>query len=251
MVPLAGLLRASGYMVKAPLGPGYGFADAESDTIDRYERWVDYFTEQFDELAVQYERVSIGGLCIGANLAIEIAARRPAVAALVLISTTLFYDGWNIPRLRVLLPLGYYTPLRRWYRFRETHPYGIKNPRTRAWVAQQMDRAGGSVAGAASLPLTAIYQAQRLIRAVKRSLPSVFAPALVMHARQDDVTSLRSVDVICNRIGSREVTRRIFDDSYHMLTLDNERTAVAQAAVEFLRRQGSGMPQRTAQSIAK
>jgi len=44
---------------------------------------------------------------------------------------------------------------------------------------------------------------------------------------------------VCTRIGSREVTRLIFDDSYHMLTLDNERAAVAQAAVDFLSRQSA------------
>jgi carboxylesterase len=120
-----------------------------------------------------------------------------------------------------------------------------------------MQRTGASIAGAASLPLSAVYQAQRLIRAAKRSLRSVMVPALVMHARQDDVASLRSADLVCTRIGSREVTKLVFDDSYHMLTLDNERVAVAQAAVDFLDRRakvvgndlpGWGTPQRMAVS---
>jgi carboxylesterase len=236
MAPLAARLRAAGYHVRAPLGPGYGMGVVTARGVERFERWVEYFAAQFDELASRYSRVSIGGLCIGSNIAIEIAARRVRVASLLLISTTLFYDGWNVPALRALLPLGYYTPLRRWYRVRETDPYGIKNPRLREWVAGQMQRTGGSMAGAASLPLTAIYQAQRLIRVAKRSLRTVRVPTLVMHARQDDVASLRSADLVCTRIGSREVTRLVFDDSYHMLTLDNERAAVAQAAVDFLER---------------
>jgi carboxylesterase len=236
MGPVAARLRSCGYAVRAPLGPGYGMDDAASGRIDRYERWVDYFTAQFDQLQARHERVSIGGLCIGADIAIEIAARRAAVRSLMLISTTLFYDGWNVSRLRVLLPLGYYTPVRRWYRVRETAPYGLKNARLRAWIAQQMERTDGSIAGAASLPLTAIYQAQRLIHSAKRSLSSVSAPTLVMHAREDDVSSLRSADLVCSRIRSHEVVRLIFDDSYHMLTLDNERAAVAQAAVDFLDR---------------
>lgn len=251
MAPLAARLRTSGYLVRTPLGPGYGISAASSGGIDRYERWVEYFTQQFDDLAALHARVSIGGLCVGANIAIEIAARRAALSSLVLISTTLFYDGWNVSRLRVLLPLGYYTPLRGWYRVRETDPYGIKNPRLRDWVAQQMDKVGGSVAGAAYLPLTAIYQAQRLIRVAKRSLRSVSAPTLVMHAREDDVTSLRSADMVCSRIGSREVTRLIFDDSYHILTLDNERAAVAQAAVDFLERQASNVATPTPTPVAR
>ena len=205
MAPLAARLRASGYVVSVPLGPGYDIGAAVSGVVDRYERWVEYFAAQFDELASRHARVSIGGLCVGANIAIEIAAQRGAVSSLVLISTTLFYDGWNVSRLRLLLPLGYYTPLRRWYRVRETDPYGLKNMRLRGWVARQMSRAGGSIGGAASLPLTAIYQAERLIRVVKRSLRAVSVPTLVMHAREDDVSSLRSADLVCSRIRSREV----------------------------------------------
>jgi len=237
MGPVAARLRGRGYTVRAPLGPGYGMDAAMSGCVDRYERWVEYFIEQFDQLRARHEHVSIGGLCIGADIAIQIAAQRAAVRSLILISTTLFYDGWNVSPLRVLLPLGYYTPVRRWYRVRETAPYGLKNERLRAWVAQQMERTDGSIAGAASLPLSAIYQAQRLIHAAKRSLEVVSAPTLVMHAREDDVSSLRSADLVCSRIRSHEVMRLIFDDSYHMLTLDNERAAVAQAAVDFLERQ--------------
>jgi len=236
MAPLAARLRAVGYVVRAPLGPGYGLGAGITRGVDCFERWIEYFGGQFDELVSRYSRVSIGGLCIGSSIAIEIAAKRATVVSLMLISTTLFYDGWNVPRMRALLPLGYYTPLRSWYRVRETDPYGIKNPRLREWVGRQMHRTGASIAGAASLPLTAIYQAQRLIRVAKRSLRTVTVPALVMHARQDDVASLRSADLVCTSIGSREVTRLVFDDSYHMLTLDNERAAVAQAAVDFLER---------------
>jgi len=87
--------------------------------------------------------------------------------------------------------------------------------------------------------LAAVYQAQRLIRVAKRSLRNVSVPALVMHAREDDVSSLRSANLVCTRIASREVVRRVFDDSYHILTLDNERDAVAQTAVEFLQRRAA------------
>jgi carboxylesterase len=82
--------------------------------------------------------------------------------------------------------------------------------------------------------MTAIYQAQRLIHSVKRNLPKVVAPTLIMHAREDDVSSLRSANLVCSRISSHEVIKRVFDNSYHMLTLDNDRNAVAQAAVDFL-----------------
>jgi carboxylesterase len=238
LMPLTRRLEAAGFAVRAPLAPaGYGMQMRGGETIAPYEEWVDFFRAQLEELIARHPHVSVGGLCIGANLALELAARYgERVDSLILISTTLFYDGWNVPRTRVLLPLAYYSPLRRWLRYREIHPYGVKNVRLREWIAGQMQATGTSDAGAGSLPMDAIYQAQRLIRSVKRKLPRVVAPALVMHARDDDVTSLRSADLVCTGTASREVLRRVFEDSYHLLTLDNDRNCVTQAAVDFLNR---------------
>ena len=234
--PLITRIEAAGFEVHAPAAPGgYGMAPDPGGTLQRYEEWVQYFGGYFEDLISRRSRVSIGGLCMGATLALELGARfGNCVHSLVLVSTTLFYDGWNVPRARILLPLAYYTPLRRWMKYREADPYGVKNTRLREWIAAQMRATGASTAGAAHLPVTAIYQAQRLIHSVKRSLPKVVAPTLIMHAREDDVSSLRSADLVCSRVSSQEVVKRVFDNSYHMLTLDNDRDAVAQTAVEFL-----------------
>lgn len=237
LMPLTKRLRAAGFAVRAPLAPaGYGMETCASESAP-YERWVDFYRTHLEDLTSRYRHVSVGGLCIGANLALELAAdHRKQIDSLILISTTLFYDGWNVPRTRALLPLAYYTPLRRRLRYREDHPYGLKNALLRDWIADQLKASGRSDAGPSVLPMEAIYQAQRLIRSVKRKLPRVIAPALVMHARNDDVTSLRSADLVCTKSGSCEILRRVFEDSYHLLTLDNDRNRVAQTAVDFLSR---------------
>ena len=234
--PLITRIEAAGFEVHAPAAPGgYGMGPHPGGTLERYEEWVQYFGTYFEDLISRRSRVSIGGLCMGANLALKLGARfRERVHSLVLVSTTLFYDGWNVPRTRILLPLAYYTPLRHWMKYRETHPYGVKNTRLRGWIAAQMRATRASTAGAAHLPMAAIYQGQRLIHSVKRNLSKIVAPTLIMHAREDDVSSLRSADLVCSRISSPEVIKRVFDNSYHMLTLDNDRHAVAQAAVDFL-----------------
>lgn len=238
LMPLTKRLDAAGFSVRAPLAPaGYGMETAASERIEPYERWVGFFRAHLEELAARHRHVSVGGLCVGANLALELAADQcTRIDSLILISTTLFYDGWNVPRSRALLPLAYYSPLRKRLRYKENHPYGLKNALLREWIADQLQASGQSNAGPAMLPMEAIYQAQRLIRSVKRKLPRVIAPALVMHARNDDVTSLRSADLVCTKSGSCEVLRRVFEDSYHLLTLDNDRNGVAQAAVDFLNR---------------
>ena len=75
-------------------------------------------------------------------LALSLAAEKGRdIAALSLLSTTLFYDGWSVPWYRFLLPLGYYTPLRHLYAYHEREPYGLKNEAMRKRIARATSRA--------------------------------------------------------------------------------------------------------------
>jgi hypothetical protein len=95
---------------------------AQTTGVARFERRIEYFIAQFDELSFRYSHVSIGSLCIGSSIAIEIAARNGTVASL--------NPDLDDPVLRRLerppdarsVTLRYYTPLRRCYRVRETDP---------------------------------------------------------------------------------------------------------------------------------
>lgn len=244
MMPLARALRDAGYVVEAPALDGYGVVPPAAGTpatgrprrrpVPPFEQWVDMAAAHFDALAARHERVAIGGLSMGAVLALALALKRPA-AALMLLSTSLHFDGWNVSPWRRLLPLAYVPPLRQWLAFRETPPYGIKNERLREWVAQAMTSSHVSAAGADRLPATSLYQASRMIRLVRRRLHTIAAPAVVLHASEDDVSGPRSVLELQRRLATTPEVHW-FHHSYHMLTLDNERGAVTQAARQFLQR---------------
>ncbi len=245
MMPLARALRDAGYVVEAPALDGYGVvppaagapaaAKVRRRPVPPFEQWVDMAAAHFDALAARHERVAVGGLSMGAVLALALALKRPA-AALMLLSTSLHFDGWNVSPWRRLLPLAYVPPLRQWLAFRETPPYGIKNERLREWVAQAMNANQVSAAGADRLPAASLHQASRMIRLVRRRLHEIEAPAVVLHASEDDVSGPRSVLELQRRLATTPEVHW-FHHSYHMLTLDNERGAVTQAARSFLQRQ--------------
>lgn len=234
--PVARALYRAGYTVHSPLLRGMG-VDAqglrEGWRASDCEAWVDEAEAHVSGLLARHERVAVGGLCLGAVLALALA-QRCALNGLLLISPTLFFDGWNVSRWRRLLPLAYLPGLRDRMSFAERPPYGIKNPRLQAWIGQAMASDGLCAVGAARLPAAGLYQAERLIRQVKPGLPHVQAPALVMHATEDDVASPRSAHLLQTQLG-REPEMAWFHDSYHMLTLDNERTAVCDRALRFVR----------------
>ena len=230
-------LRNHGFHVVTPILTGYSAWEASPDreaAPASFKRWIADASAEMDRLAATYADVTICGVSLGATLALAVAAERPeTVNGLSLISTTLFFDGWNVSRWRFLLPVAYYTPLGRLYCYRETPPYGVKNERVRGWIAAQLANGPLSSAGASSIPTPRLREADRLIRHVKRTLGSVRAPTLLIHARNDDVASLSNVRYVQANIGAGVLGEFLVDDSYHMITLDDDRDAAALKTAQF------------------
>jgi carboxylesterase len=199
------------------------------------EHWLDAATREFDALAARYERVSICGLSIGAALALALVHRRPQAQSVALLSVTLAYDGWAIPWYRFLLNWAYYSPLRSRYRYRESAPYGLRNDALRAKIARAMERDDFSEVGPSTISLPALHQATRLAAGVRAQVRSIRNDCLIIHAIDDETSSPRNPRFIASSIGSTFLRTIWLDDSYHMITSDNEREIVARETVLFLR----------------
>jgi carboxylesterase len=251
---LAKRFRQAGFATHTPHLSGYGFAPSQTPfAAQTWQQWHTQVLEHFDELKRTYRTVSVCGLCIGAVLALNLAAERKSeVSALSLLATTLAFDGWSIPWYGFLAPLVYYTPLRYVYAYGEREPYGLKNKALRKWIAREMAEKTTSIAGASSLHMTAVFQAHKLIKHVRRALPTVGVPALVMHASEDDVASLKSAEFVVDNIGSSDVHLTILHDSYHMITLDNEKQLVGDETLRFFSERAGGVapPERAVQPAA-
>ena len=234
--PFARALREHGLHPVTPALAGYGTTGLEPPVLAAacdYRRWIDAVTEEVDRLALTYSEVTVCGESLGATLALAVAAERPGLDALSLISTTLFFDGWNVSRWAFLLPLLYYTPLGRIYHYREKPPYGVKNKLVRALVAGQLERRPFSPPAAPAIPVDHLREADRLIRHVKNSLCRIKTPTLLIHSREDDLSSLANVRYVQTRIGSERVAIVIVSDSYHMITLDNDGEFAAGKTIRF------------------
>ncbi|MFX1676319.1 alpha/beta fold hydrolase [Paraburkholderia sp. A2WS-5] len=228
---LARYLQNEGFTVRAPLIEGYSAGSREQVM----ERWVEGAVREFDALATRYERVSVCGLSIGGALALRLVRERPAAQSLVLLSLTLAYDGWAIPWYRFLLDWAYYTPLRHRYRYREAEPFGVRNEALRKKIARAMQRNAFSEVGPSTISLPALHQALRLSRAARKDVPSIETDTLVIHAIDDETSSPRNPRYVIDHVGANFLRTLWLDDSYHMITSDNEREIVARETALFLR----------------
>ena len=240
LLPLARRLQQAGYTVHMPHIAGYGFLHGDTPrSVTHWQDWHAKATEEFRTLQRKYKTVSMGGLCIGGPLSLA-AELGDEVAALTLLSTTLWYDGWAMPWYRPFRYLGYVWPIRYWYTYKEREPFGLKNPQLRRWVAREMAHKDASMVGASRLNLPAIQEAERMIASVKKSLSRITAPAIIIHAEEDEVTSPRSARYIAANIGSKTVETVMLHNCYHMITVDNEREQVAADTIRFFNKYTSG-----------
>lgn len=231
-------LQRAGYTVYLPHLPGYGDGGRDQPRFitDRKD-WINQALNEFDRVRAQHEHVAIGGLCIGATLALNVAARRgDQVAAMISLSLTLWYDGWSLPWYRFMLPLAAYVPFGTLYSFREREPYGVKDERMRAWIAREMAKTESSVAGASTLAARSLLEARRLCRDTRPLLPQIACPTLAIHAMEDDMSSPRNPEYLIRNIGAHDTRYVVLRDSYHMITLDQEKDRVLAETRDFLDR---------------
>ncbi|HEX5393255.1 MAG TPA: alpha/beta fold hydrolase [Rhodocyclaceae bacterium] len=231
-------LHKAGYSVHIPYIQGCGVADSPwQHRRTRWEHWAAQVEAKFDELKREYDHVSVAGLCAGADMALTLAIKRSEdIHSLCLYATTLFFDGWSIGRLRFARALAYYTPLRYVTYFRERAPYGLKDVRIRNWIAAQMEGQGKSDTGASKLSMVGVYQTERMMRHLRANLHRVTVPTLILHAREDDTTSLRSADLVEAKVSSSLVRKVVLENSYHIITLDNDKDVVVRETLDFVAR---------------
>ena len=203
----------------------------------RWQDWVAAASRCLDALeAESSEPYVLGGLCTGAMLALAAAAGRPrpALRGLALLSPLFAYDGWALPWWYALRPLAYAMGLTRLFSMREREPYGLRNERMRALIRQQMAAGETSLVGPASVPLRVVRESERLSAHVRSLLPDLAHPVQVQHARDDEICRLASVRQALRRVPTGLLSLHVLDNSYHMITADNDRHLVADRLSAFM-----------------
>lgn len=232
---VARALNRAGHTVHCPQLAGHCAGESEL-LATSWRDWAQSVLDELDRMRAICDRVIVGGLSMGAVMAMHVAAERPeAVAGLALYAPTLWYDGWSIPRYSFLLKWLIRTPIGRRYSFVEREPFGVKDPRTRSLIRAAITRGDSSEAGLLGTPSGALQQMWALIAQTRREMPTIRCPALLLHAREDDVASLSNAFYIQRRLGGI-VDAVILDDSYHLVTIDQQRDIVIERSLALASR---------------
>jgi carboxylesterase len=238
-VLIAPSLRSRGVMHEAVTVQGYTLAN--SPFTPDWRCWRAKGAEVINARLCSNNPVVVGGLCIGGILAAALALQAPEqIAGLVLMSPSFVFDGWGLSSIRHLRHLGYWTGLDRFFSMAEREPYGVKNARIREWIARELHERTQSAAGPARVPLRALREAERMQADVRARLHELTCPILMIHAREDEICSLDSVQRLFNALPQADKELAVLENSYHMITIDNDRQQVVALLERFTRRLSGG-----------
>jgi carboxylesterase len=201
--------------------------------------WQDWYASVEQEHRILRETcdtIVVGGLSMGAVLALHHAASHPKdVAGTVLYAPCFWLDGWAMPWYSSLINLVASKRFADRLSFTEREPWGVKDPRTREIIKQAMNSGDSTQAGIPALPGGQLLELRDLVNTVKRELASVRQPTLILHPRDDDHASLRNLEFIQAHLQGR-IEAVVLDDSYHIVTIDRQRRLVMERTIQYIDR---------------
>jgi carboxylesterase len=228
-----GIARA-GYSVHCCQLAGH-CSTVEALRTSTWQQWYASVEAGLERLRRHCDVVIAGGLSMGGILAAHLAHEKPKeVQGLAFYAPTLWMNGWSMPwyarALRYVRP----TPLKIEINLPEHEPYGIKDERVRAFVVRSMQSGDSSAAGVFSTPVRSFAHFNALVAVVKRELPRIKTPSLIIHPREDDIADLDNAMYLQRKLaGPVEVL--VLEDSYHLVTLDRQRHRVVERSIDFAR----------------
>lgn len=199
-----------------------------------------------DLLTIKKEckQVFVGGLSMGALISVHLAYKFPEdVSGIIALAPTIFYDGWALHKGKALMNFMWHIPfLRNSIDIREGWPYGLKDEKARAHIesfykrseASNYDKDKVALFGSPFFPMVILYQNHLFTKVVKKEMPYVNKPVLIIHAREDDMTSPKSAEWLYDNIASTDKTFILLENSYHIITIDQEKDRVSEEVIKFL-----------------
>jgi carboxylesterase len=234
-----------GYTVYCPLLPGLG-GGTDVSGMSSWQDWYAALETAHDELKSRCDVVLVGGISAGSMLALRLARERADdVHGLILFAPTIWPNGWAIPRHFNLFKLVRHKWVANFLRFQQRAPFGIKDERIRNFVIESFKSDDRPIEDLFGRGGGLVWEFKALAKDVKRRLGEIRQHALILHPRDDDQSNISNAITLQRKLGGI-VEMTVLDDSYHMVTLDRQRSIVVDRTMEFAQRLAQNIEEKAA-----
>lgn len=228
-------LARQGYTVYCPLIPGLG-GGTDVSGLSSWQDWYTALEAAHDELKAHCDVIIVGGISAGSMLSLRLARERADEChGLLLFAPTIWPNGWAIPLQFNLFRFVYHKWVASLLRLRQRAPYGIKDERIRNFVIESFKSEGRPLEDLFGRGGGLVWEFKALARDVRRRLGEISQHAAIFHPREDDQSDISNAFKLQRKLGG-VVEMTVLDDSYHMVTLDRQRSVVVERTVEFVQR---------------
>lgn len=215
---VAEALHSAGLTVLAPLLPGHGTMVEDMNRV-RWTDWAECVEQAYRKLGDHCHKVFAAGISLGSLLTMNLAAEHPELAGAILYS----------PATHVQNPLLPLAPVAR--HFVKLQPVSgasdLVDPEadSRLWCYDKH-------------PVPAAAELYALQRRVRRLLPTLQPPLLIVYSTGDHAIHPTSAQRTYDRAGSRDKQIIEIEQSGHAITVDRQWRCVAEQTLAWVKQHG-------------
>lgn len=221
MQPWADRLTEAGFDTRLPLLPGHGTSWQQMNSTG-FDDWLAAVTASLAELTEGCELVFVAGLSMGGTLALRLGELYPErIAGLMLVNPSVMttrLDAKFAPVLRRLAPL-----------VRRVMP-------SLPGIVDDIRKPGVAEDGYDRIPTLAALSLQQAWPVVRRDLPKVSSPVLLLHSTVDHVVEPENSAIVLAEISSTDKREVMLENSFHVATLDNDAELIFDESIAFIHR---------------
>lgn len=204
-------LEKHGYTSLAPHYKGHGVPPEELIVSNPDEWWQDVKNGYTGLKEAGYEEIAVAGLSLGGVFSLKLATSHPIkgvvtmCAPMTMRTTDIMFEG----------VLDY------------AKQYKKRQGKSEQEIELEIEAIKQQ--GMASLP-----ELQQLIQDVRQTIDLLYAPILVIQSRNDNVINPDSANIIYNAVESIDKKLSWYENSGHVITLDNEKDKLHEEVLTFL-----------------
>lgn len=216
-------LGARGFAISNLLLPGHGTSPRDFAAA-RWEHWIGAVRSETLRALTRGERVVLIGHSMGGALALATATTTPEVAGVVAMCAPVALED----SMRGALARVY-----RWLPYMPTLGEDVRD-----WIGARRRYERKAYRWTPMAPAHSLFRA---LPTVRRMLPAVQCPTLLIYARNDHVVPFTDGIEAYKLLGAREKELLALPRSFHTVTKDVERQAVCERVAAFCERHRDGV----------